>query len=105
MDKVRKMIIYLCGSRDPGAAYLLIRGIKTLGVRVARQCENAMAVATFLEKHRKVERGHYPGLPSHPDHELAKRQMRGLSAMLAVDVQGGLPAARRVCDRARRVLL
>jgi len=52
MDKVRQMIIYLGGSLDPGAAYLLIRGIKTLGVRVARQCENAMAVATFLEKHR-----------------------------------------------------
>src|SRR5215472_16461522 len=81
MDKVRQMIIYLGGSMDPGAAYLLIRGIKTLGVRVGRQCENAMAVASFLEKHPKVERVHYPGLPSHPDHELAKRQMRGFSSM------------------------
>src|SRR5207244_3185092 len=99
MDKVRQMIIYLGGSLDPGAAYLLIRGIKTLGVRVARQCENAMAVATFLEKHRKVERVHYPGLPSHPDHELAKRQMRGFSSMLTFDMKGGLQAARRVGDR------
>jgi len=105
MDKVRQMIIYLGGSLDPGAAYLLIRGIKTLGVRVARQCENAMAVATFLEKHRKVERVHYPGLPSHPDHELAKRQMRGFSSMLAFDMKGGLPAARSLCDRVRLFLM
>ena len=105
MDKVRQMIIYLGGSLDPGAAYLLIRGIKTLGVRVARQCENAMAVATFLEKHRKVERVRYPGLPSHPDHELAKRQMRGFSSMLAFDMKGGLPAARRLCDRVRLFLM
>ena len=105
MDKVRQMIIYLGGSMDPGAAYLLIRGIKTLGVRVARQCENAMAVASFLEKHPKVERVHYPGLPSHPDHELAKRQMRGFSSMLAFDMKDGLPAARRFCDRVRLFLM
>jgi methionine-gamma-lyase len=105
MDKVRQMIIYLGGSMDPGAAYLLIRGIKTLGVRVERQCENAMALASFLEKHPKVERVHYPGLPSHPDHQLAKKQMRGFSSMLAFDMKGGLPAARRFCDRVRLFLL
>jgi len=105
MDKVRQMIIYLGGSMDPGAAYLLIRGVKTLGVRVERQCENAMAVATFLEKHPKVERVHYPGLPSHPDHPLAKKQMRGFGSMLAFDMKGGLPAARRFCDRVRLFLL
>jgi cystathionine beta-lyase/cystathionine gamma-synthase len=105
MDKVRQMIIYLGGSMDPGAAYLLIRGIKTLGVRVGRQCENAMAVATFLEKHPKVGCVHYPGLPSHPDHELAKRQMRGFGSMLAFDMKGGLPAARRFCDRVRLFLM
>src|SRR5260370_19306475 len=62
MERVRQMIIYLGGSMDPGAAYLLIRGIKTLGVRIERQCENAIAVAKFLEKHSKMERVHYPGL-------------------------------------------
>src|SRR5205807_2064782 len=67
MQRVRQMIIYLGGSMDPGAAYLLIRGIKTLGVRVQRQCENAIAVAKFLEKHPKVARVHYPGLKSHAD--------------------------------------
>jgi cystathionine beta-lyase/cystathionine gamma-synthase len=105
MKKVRSMIIYLGGSMDPGAAYLLIRGIKTLGVRVQRQCENAIAVAEFLEKHPKVERVHYPGLKSHADHALAKKQMRGFGSMLAFDMKGGLAAARRFCDRVRLFLL
>ncbi|HYL85583.1 MAG TPA: aminotransferase class I/II-fold pyridoxal phosphate-dependent enzyme [Candidatus Angelobacter sp.] len=105
MKKVRQMIIYLGGSMDPGAAYLLIRGMKTLGVRVARQCENAMAVAEFLEKHPKVARVHYPGLKSHADHALAKQQMRGFGSMLAFDMKGGLAAAREFCDRVRLFLL
>ena len=105
MKKVRHMIIYLGGSMDPGAAYLLIRGVKTLGVRVQRQCENAMAVAQFLENHPKVERVHYPGLKSHADHALAKQQMRGFGSMLAFDMKGGLPAARRFCDRVQLFLL
>src|SRR2546430_4091007 len=90
---------------DPGAAYLLIRGIKTLGVRVERQCENAIAVARFLERHPKVARVHYPGLKSHADHKLAKKQMRGFGSMLAFDLKGGLPAARHVCDRVQLFLL
>jgi cystathionine beta-lyase/cystathionine gamma-synthase len=105
MQRVRHMIIYLGGSMDPGAAYLLIRGIKTLGVRVERQCINAIAVAKFLEKHPKVARVHYPGLKSHADHQLAKKQMRGFGSMLAFDLKGGLPAARRFCDRVRLFLM
>ena len=105
MERIRQMVIYLGGSMDPDAAYLLIRGIRTLGVRVARQCENAMAVAKFLEKHPKVARVHYPGLVSHPDHQLAKKQMRGFGSMLAFDMKGGLPAARRFCDRVQLFLL
>jgi methionine-gamma-lyase len=105
MDRVRHMVIYLGGSMDPEAAYLLIRGIRTLGVRVERQCANAMAIAKYLEKHPKVARVHYPGLPSHPDHKLAKKQMRGFGTMLAFDLKGGLPAARRFCDRVKLFLL
>jgi methionine-gamma-lyase len=105
IDRIRHMVIYLGGSMDPGAAYLLIRGVKTLGVRVERQCKNAMAVAQFLEKHPKVAKVHYPGLPSHPDHELAKKQMRGFGSMLAFDLKGGLPAARSFCDRVKLFLL
>ncbi|HEV2341082.1 MAG TPA: aminotransferase class I/II-fold pyridoxal phosphate-dependent enzyme [Candidatus Acidoferrales bacterium] len=101
IKRVRENIIYLGGCMDPAGAYLLIRGIKTLGVRIERQCATAMAVAKFLEKHPKVARVHYPGLPSHPDHKLAKRQMTGFGAMLSFDLKGGITAARRFCDRVR----
>jgi len=105
INEVRHNIINLGGSLDPEAAYLLIRGMKTLGLRMERQCENAMIVAKYLAKHPKVARVHYPGLASHPDHKLAKRQMKGFGAMLAFDLKGGLPAARRFCDRVRIFLL
>jgi methionine-gamma-lyase len=105
IDRVRDMIIYLGGSMDPEAAFLLIRGIKTLELRVKRQCQTALAIARFLEKHPKVSRVHYPGLQSHPDHKLAKRQMKGFGAMMAFDLKGGLSAARRFCDRVRVFLL
>lgn len=103
--KIRDNIIALGGSMDPGAGYLLIRGLKTLEVRVRKQCDTAMAVAKFLAKHPKVARVHYPGLALHPDHRLAKKQMRGFGGMLAFDLKGGLEAARRFCDRVRVFLL
>lgn len=90
---------------DPDPAYLLIRGLKTLELRVRRQCESALAVARFLERHPKVERVQYPGLASHPDHRLAKRQMAGFGGMLAFDLKGGLPGACRFCDRTKIFLL
>jgi cystathionine beta-lyase/cystathionine gamma-synthase len=99
------MVIYLGGSMDPGAAFLLIRGIKTMGVRVQQQCANAMAVAKFLEQHPRVTHVHYPGLKSHADHALAKKQMKGFGSMLAFDLKGGLPAARKFCDRIQLFLL
>jgi methionine-gamma-lyase len=105
MDKVRSNIIYLGGSMDPSAAFLLTRGIKTVGIRVERQCRTAMEVAKYLAGHPKVSRVHYPGLASHPDHALAKRQMQGFGAMLSFDLKGGLQAARRFCDRIRLFLL
>jgi methionine-gamma-lyase len=105
IQEVRRQIIYLGGSMDPLAAYLLIRGLKTLDIRVHRHCENALAVAKFLEKHPKVSRVYYPGLASHPDHRLARKQMRGFGGMLAFDAKGGLAAARRFCDRVRIFLL
>jgi methionine-gamma-lyase len=105
MDRIQQMVIYLGGSMDPEAAFLLNRGIKTLALRVKRQGENAIAVAKYLEKHPKVARVHYPGLASHPDHKLAKKQMRGFGSMLAFDLKGGLAAARRFCDRVQLFLL
>jgi methionine-gamma-lyase len=102
---VREMISCFGGCMDPEVAFLLMRGIKTLGVRLARQSETALRVAKFLEKHPKVARVHYPGLKSHRDHSLAKRQMRGFGSILAFDLKGGLPAARKFCDRVKVFLL
>ena len=84
---------------DPFAAYLLLRGLKTLELRVARQNENAMQVARFLEGHPAVERVFYPGLKSHPQHELAKRQMEGFGGMLSFSLVGGYEAVKAVLPR------
>ncbi len=105
VEKVRQGIIYLGGSMDPMAGYLLIRGMKTVETRMQRQSETALKVARFLERHPKVARVHYPGLPSHPDHKLARRQMSGFGAMLAFDHKNGLAGARRFGDRIRIFLL
>ena len=105
IEPVRQMVIALGGCMDPEVAFLLARGVKTLAVRIERQCASALRVAKFLERHRKVQRVHYPGLKSHRDHLLAKRQMRGFGSMLAFDLKGGLPAARRFCDRVKVFLL
>jgi len=105
ISEIRHTVINFGGSMDPEGAFLLIRGMKTLGVRMARQCQTAMAVAKYLEKHPRVARVHYPGLASHPDHALAKRQMKGFGAMLAFDAKGGLKAARRFCDRVKIFLV
>lgn len=86
---------------DPFAAYLLIRGIKTLALRVARQNDNAQRIAEFLEAHPKIARVHYAGLPSHPEHELAVRQMRGFGGVVSFEVHGDLQAASRLVDACR----
>lgn len=105
IERVRRMVIDLGGCMDPEVAFLLVRGIKTLGLRIERQCQTALRVAQFLERHPKVSHVHYPGLKSHPSHALAKRQMRGYGSMLAFDLKGGLPAARRFCDRVKLFIL
>lgn len=94
----------LGGVLNAGSAGLLIRGMKTLELRVQRQCDNALAVARSLEKHPKVERVYYPGLESDPYHKLARSQMSGFTGMLAFSVKGGLEEARRVTDRLQLVL-
>jgi cystathionine beta-lyase/cystathionine gamma-synthase len=84
---------------DPHAAYALGRGLKTLAVRVERQNANAMAVAQWLSRDRRIHRVYYPGLDEHPDHALAARQMRGFGGMVCVDVGGGYPRAAAFFDR------
>lgn len=81
---------------SPFDAWLVLRGVKTLAPRMEAHQRGALAVAQFLHKHPKVERVYYPGLPDHPHHELAKRQMTGFGGMLAFDVKGGRPEAETV---------
>ena len=93
----------LGGCLDPHAAFLVLRGMKTLHLRVPRQCENALALARRLEGHPGVLRVLYPGLPSHPGHDVARRQMSAFGGMVTLVLSGGLPAAERFYDRLRLV--
>jgi cystathionine beta-lyase/cystathionine gamma-synthase len=83
---------------SPQVAWLTLQGIKTLSVRMERQCANAAAIAQFLEKHPKVTRVMYPGLESFPQHKLASRQATGFGAMLWFEVEGGVQAGKRLMD-------
>jgi cystathionine gamma-lyase len=82
------------GIPSPMDSFLVLRGVKTLGVRMSRHQENAFKVAEFLSGHPKATQVVYPGLTSHPQHALAKRQMKGFGGMLTFEIRGGLPAAR-----------
>ena len=82
----------------PLDCYLLLRGIKTLGVRMERHCANARAVADFLSKHHSVERVYYPGLTTHPGHAVAAVQMSDFGGMVSFTLKGGTGAARKVCE-------
>jgi len=98
MDAARSTMILTGGCLDPGCAYLLLRGLKTLDVRVQRACRNAMRIAGMLQQHPKVERVYYPGLPSDEAHELARRQMKDFGMMVSFDLRGGGQAAERFID-------
>jgi cystathionine beta-lyase/cystathionine gamma-synthase len=86
---------------SPQVAWLTLQGVKTLSVRMDSQSANAMAIAKFLESHPKVDRVCYPGLPSHPQHDLARRQATGFGAMVWFEVKGGLPAGKKLMDSVR----
>ena len=86
---------------DPHAAYALGRGLKTLSVRIERHNGTAMKVAQWLAADKRVATVYYPGLPQHPDHEIARKQMRGFGGMLCIDVGGGYDNAARFFDRLR----
>jgi cystathionine beta-lyase/cystathionine gamma-synthase len=96
IEKARRMVGTVM---DPHPAYALGRGLKTLPLRVARHNANAQAVAEFLAKDRRVSQVYYPGLPSHPDHEIAKRQMTGFGGMVCFDLDGKYDRAARLYDR------
>jgi len=98
VHRVKELAKHLGGCADPFAAFLLDRSLKTFELRVQRQNENASALAKTLEKHPKILRVIYPGLPSHPQHKLAKKQMSGFGGMVTIEVKGGLKGAVKVCD-------
>jgi methionine-gamma-lyase len=88
----------LGGSASPFDAWLANIGLKTFELRMQRHCENAMLVARYLENHPKVERVYYPGLESHPDHALARRQMHDYGGMIAFELKGGMRAGEALMN-------
>ena len=97
-EKIRHAMVYMGCNMDPHQAFLVIRGLKTLALRVERNQENAVKVAHFLETHPKIAWIKYPGLESHPQFELAKQQMSGTGSMISFGVKGGLEAGRKLMD-------
>ncbi len=98
VDRVKPHLRVLGGILDPHASYLLIRGMKTLGLRIAQHNANGAAVSEFLSSHPKVRDVYYPMHPSHPQHELARRQMQGGGGVVSFEVEGGLDEAKRFSD-------
>ena len=90
-------------SLDPMSAYLLLRGMKTLSLRIERQNANAMTIARWLERHPRISQVNYPGLEAHPQHEIAAKQMRGFGGMLSFAVEGSLDAVKRVLPKFKRM--
>jgi cystathionine beta-lyase/cystathionine gamma-synthase len=88
----------LGGTLDPHAAWLILRGLKTYFVRYRAQCASALRIAQFLSEQAAVSRVHYPGLPTHPQHALARKQMEDFGSIVSFDLTGGAPAARRFAD-------
>jgi len=99
--KIRPMMIALGCNMDPHQAYLVLRGLKTLGIRIDRAQENAFKIAQWLEKHPKIEWVKYPGLASHPQHELAKKQMYGFGAMISFELKGGFTAGKTLMNNVK----
>jgi cystathionine beta-lyase/cystathionine gamma-synthase len=101
IDKIHSTRTTLGNCMDPHASWLLIRGLKTLAVRVTRQNDNALRVAEFLSQHDKVRRVHYPFLKSHPQYAIAREQMSGGGGMISFEVEGTGDDARRLTESLR----
>ena len=105
IDELWRTYKLLGPSLAPMEAYLILRGMRTMGLRVRRQNASALALAQWLERHPQVARVQYPGLASDPGHAVAARQMSGFGGMLSVDVRGGLAVAQRVVENTRLFVL
>jgi methionine-gamma-lyase len=102
---IRPTMVGMGCNMDPHQAYMVLRGVKTLAIRIARAQENAVKVAEYLEQHPKVAWVKYPGLKSHPQYALAKKQMDGPGAMISFELHGGLNAGKILMDNVRLALL
>jgi cystathionine gamma-lyase len=104
-DELREKIAFLQNAvgaiSGPFDSFLALRGLKTLALRMERHCASALKIAQFLDEHPRVEAAIYPGLPSHPQHALAKRQMRGFGGIVTARIAGGLEATKRFLERTR----
>ncbi len=98
LDTIREMVKYTGGCLDPFGSFLLIRGLKTLEIRVERACQNARKISDALRNHPKVERVFYPGFNDNCGHDVARRQMRDFGMMVSFDIKGGGNAAARFID-------
>lgn len=98
-------MVYMGCNMDPTQAFMVLRGVKTLSVRIERAQENAMKVAKFLENHPKIEWIRYPGLLSHPQYELGKKQMKGFGSMMSFGVKGGYQAGEKLMNSVHLALL
>jgi len=105
LARLRDVVQAFGFNMDPHQAWLVLRGVRTLGMRVERAQANAMTIAPWLERHPMVKWVRYPGLPSHPQHELARRQMDGPGAMIAFELHGGVEAGRRLMNAVRLITL
>jgi len=98
ISAIKEMLSILGGISDPNSSYLLIRGLKTYALRIEQQNRSAMKIATYLEKHPKIEKVWYPGLESHPDHQVARRLMKGFGGVVSFQYKGGLDDGSRFID-------
>lgn len=98
VEEVRKLHKAMGGVIDPHCCYLLLRGLKTFPLRIERQNQTAMKIARFLEKHPQIKKVYYPGLESHPHHEIAKAQMKGFGGVVTFEIKGTLNTAKRFLD-------
>ena len=98
LERIRAVHVNLGGTMDPHQAWLVLRGIKTLGLRMERAQANARALAYYLQRHAAVKWVNYPGLVDHPQHDLMRQQMRGPGAIVCFGVRGGLEAGRRLIN-------
>jgi methionine-gamma-lyase len=106
IEDIRKTHVTHFGPiQSPFNAWLFMRGLKTLALRMEKHSENAMAVAQFLEKHPKIQHVYYPGLSGHPGHAVARKQMRHFGGMVAFEVKGGLTAGKRLMDKLELCIL